>query len=336
MQKRIQNNYFNANKKQAKALYEAVRKGLKKEHFSGNFKALFLVGGPGSGKDFLIHSVLDECNLKEVSLDKLYTAIVESKNIDELNDYSSIIVNGNAESRDKIIVAKVILESMGYDTSMIYVYTTDDESKSRNDQRISLGSKTFSEEYRKSKYESAVNNMHEYSEIFEGFILYDNTNNFSKVDEEKKKEIAGWLLELSETISGFLSKPPSDEAAIAWIAEKVQKVKPDCGCENKCSCGDKKEGGVAVASANSSERTYAAEEKKVKVAKKQSVPPSSPYDGRMAMSAGSQGVGGGFSEAAKVTKKKRLLPQTPMTTNFGNVANFGNPEASMGITGYKV
>ena len=35
-----------------------------------HFKAIFLVGGPGSGKDFLIHSTLNELQIKEVSMEK--------------------------------------------------------------------------------------------------------------------------------------------------------------------------------------------------------------------------------------------------------------------------
>jgi nicotinic acid mononucleotide adenylyltransferase/predicted ABC-type ATPase len=274
-------------KKHAKDLYHAVRKGLKLEHFMKNFKAMFLVGGPGSGKDFLIHSVLDECKLKEVSLDKLVSAIVEQTNIDELTDFPSVIVNGNADNLDKIIVAKAILEEMGYDTAMIYVYTSNEESKSRNDSRIARGAKTFTESVRAKKYDESIANMHAYSEMFESFVLYDNSNNFSTVNEEKQQEIAGWLLELSETISGFLSKIPQNEAALNWIAERVLEVgtdetakfakllTPGQGSNNvrtykeadamvppiskryaKGSQGDKYAGGVKSANANSPTRTY--------------------------------------------------------------------------------
>jgi len=211
-------------KKHAKDLYHAVRKGMKLENIMPNFKALFLVGGPGSGKDFLIHSVLDECKLKEVSLDKLFTAIVEQTNINELNDFPSVIVNGNADNKDKIVVAKVILEAMGYDTAMVYVHTTDEESKTRNDSRILRGSKTFNESVREKKYEQSVSNMHEYAEMFESFVIYDNSNNFSTVNEEMQQEIASWLVELSDTITGFLSQFPKNEASLRWIAERVLEV----------------------------------------------------------------------------------------------------------------
>ena len=282
-------------KKHAKDLYHAVRKGMKVENVLANFKAIFLVGGPGSGKDFLIHSVLDECKLKEVSLDKLLIGITEGAEVEELHNFPSVIINGNADNLNKVIVAKAVMESMGYDTAMIYVYTTDEESKSRNDERISRGAKTFTESVRRHKYECSYSNVHQFAEIFDAFVLYDNSNNFSNVNEEKQKEIASWLVELSETISIFLSKMPKNEAALEWIAERVLEVgtdataafakaitpgqgtnnvrtyqeadeatKPRCkACNGACKCGTnpatERTGGTSIANASTSERTYAAE-----------------------------------------------------------------------------
>jgi hypothetical protein len=260
-----------------------------------HFKAIFLVGGPGSGKDFLIHSTLNEHNLKEVSMERVFNAIVKGTNIEELHSFPSVIVNGNAENLDKVLVSKAVLESMGYDTAMIYVYTTDEESKSRNDKRISRGAKTFNESVRKHKYQCALSNVHQFTEMFDAFAIYDNSNNFSNVNEQKNKEIASWLLELTETVSAFLSKMPKNEAALAWIAERVLEVgtdetaafakaitpgqgtnnvrtyqeadeatKPRCKtCNGACKCGQnpatERTGGTSVANASTSERTYAAE-----------------------------------------------------------------------------
>ena len=203
---------------------EAPKKKLKEELCSGNFKALFLVGGPGSGKDFLIHSTLNEFSLKELSMDRVFTAIVKETNIDELSNFPSVIINGNADNADKVIVTKAILEAMGYDTAMIYVYSTNESSKNRNDFRISRGSKTFSEEVRLEKYNNSISNMKQYLEMFESFVLYDNSNNFITADQEKKLEITSWLTELTDTVSGFLSKDPSNESALQWIQERVLEV----------------------------------------------------------------------------------------------------------------
>jgi nicotinic acid mononucleotide adenylyltransferase len=367
-------------KKHAKDLYHAVRRGLRLEMFIPHFKALFLVGGPGSGKDFLIHSVLDECKLKEVSLDKIYTAIAEQVNIEEVEDFPSIVVNGNADNMDKIIMTKAILETMGYDTAMVYVYTTNEASKIRNDERISRGAKTFKENVRKSKYDSSVGNLNEYVEMFNSFVLYDNSNNYSTVNEEKKIEITNWLIELSETISGFLSRLPENHAALHWINERILEVgtdetaefhkviTPGQGSNNVKTyteadkmvtkqrvskrlerilptdkTGDPPRG-VPSASWNSPTRTT--EEIKKDISKEKStskendgkkktkiaIAPATPGEVRN-MAIGSTGVT--LMNGDDKKKKFKKLPSTPPATGLGKVANFGNPDAGVGLTAYK-
>ena len=56
-----------------------------------HFKAIFLVGGPGSGKDFLIHSTLNELHIKEVSIERVFTAIVKESNIEELTNIEDFV-----------------------------------------------------------------------------------------------------------------------------------------------------------------------------------------------------------------------------------------------------
>jgi predicted ABC-type ATPase len=207
------------NKAHAKDLYHAVRKGMKLENFQNHFKAIFLVGGPGSGKDFIINSLLDETKIIELPLDKLVKAITEKSNLDEFDRFPSLIINGTAENLNKILVSKSVLESMGYDTGMIYVYTSDEESKARNDERIDRGSKTFTEEVRLDKYSASIENMHNFSDVFDPFFIYDNSNNFSLVSETKKTEIVTWLEELGENLSNFFSDLPNNEAAKIWLME---------------------------------------------------------------------------------------------------------------------
>ena len=259
-----------------------------------HFKCVFLIGGPGSGKDFLIHSALNEFNLCELSLEKTFNAIVEQTNIEELNEFQSVIINGNADNSDKIIVAKAILEEMGYDTSMIFVYTTEEVSKARNDQRISQGAKTFSENKRKKKYNESISNLKSYANMFEeSFLLFDNSNNYKNVNEEVKQQITNWLLELTESVSLFLSTSPKNTHAAKWISERVMEIgtnstaefiraltpgqgtsnhvntynqadkQTNAFCENcggvcrgtKPSCGDKYDSGVASAGFNSPEKS---------------------------------------------------------------------------------
>lgn len=202
------------NKKKAKELYSAVRKGMKTE----SYNALFLLGGPGSGKDFVLrNTVLGSKRLVEINLDKLSKAIVEHKDIEEINAGASIIINGNADDVYKVLTVKMVLEYMGYRTSAVYVYTSNDVSKVRNERRIRTGSKTLTEDVRTKKYNASVAGMCKFSEVFEDFIIYDNSGDAGQVNEERQ----AWIDEINEYFHGFFSGSPEiDEQVAEFLNEK--------------------------------------------------------------------------------------------------------------------
>lgn len=189
-------------KKHAKELYMATRKGLQAEQFT----ALFLIGAPGSGKDKLLReTILNDESLLEVDLNKLYKSINEQKDILSINNGEPLIVNGNADNIQKILITKKILEEIGYKTGCIYVYTSDDISKQRNDQRIKLGAKTITEETRKEKYNISVNNIKQFKEQFDIFLLYNNSYNATSHSQELAEQISYWTKELNEAFEEFFS-----------------------------------------------------------------------------------------------------------------------------------
>lgn len=241
-------------KKHAKELYTAVRRGMKLE----SHRAVFLVGGPGSGKDMVIKTALSEFNLPEVALDKIYKAITEQKNIPELDGCPAIVVNGNAENFEKVMLTKRVLEALNYETAMVYVYTTNEKSKERNDVRFKYGMKTITEDVRANKYESSKNNMTKFLEEFDSFYLFDNSHDFRSVDESKQLEITGWLNELQDSLSMFYEKVlevgtddtlqfvKSITPGEKNVKETTRKIKADAGssvaCEtcrdyDACACG---------------------------------------------------------------------------------------------------
>lgn len=168
-------------------------------------KAIILVGGPGSGKDQILRFVTEshpEYNLVEIQLDKLHTAIYANQDLPELSKSQNIIVNGNAERIGAINVAAHVLEAMGYETALLYVYTTDEASKERNDARIARGAKTFTESQRQQKYNSSVRNLQSFSESFKRFWLFNNSNQAGSIDEE----VTNWLIELNQGIGEFLGE----------------------------------------------------------------------------------------------------------------------------------
>jgi len=193
-------------KQHAKELYMATRKGLKAEQYT----ALFLIGGPGSGKDALLReTVLNDESLVEINLEKLYKAINEQKNVAEVNQGEPLIVNGNADDFKKITLTKKVLETVGYRTAGVYVYTTDEVSQARNEQRIKLGAKTITEEVRLEKYTRSLYNAKVLNDEFNLFTIFDNSSPL------RTEQTQLWFDELNDLITGFYTGQKSINETVA-------------------------------------------------------------------------------------------------------------------------
>lgn len=143
--------------------------------------AIFVVGGPCSGKDKLIKQLNEEYGLKE--LDAQY--ILSGKPI--LSE--QIIVNGSAENLEDIVRINDILKENNYHTSMIYVNTTNEISKLRNEEREKRGQRVMNESIRFSKFMSAQNNIEKFKTLFgENMTKINNSKEINKDFEKLLQE----------------------------------------------------------------------------------------------------------------------------------------------------
>jgi hypothetical protein len=93
-----------------------------------------------------------------------------------------LIINGPADDYEHIADIKQQLESIGYETMMIFVDTTDTISKERN----TLLARMMVESVRHKKWEKAQENNLAYSEMFETYMRFDNNENL----EDKTADIS--------------------------------------------------------------------------------------------------------------------------------------------------
>lgn len=265
--------------KHAKELYHDVRRGMSiKErtnlnlsidylfeqqldegvHDKSIFKAVFLAGGPGSGKDYVLDNTLSGHGLTEINSDKAFEYLMDKENLDmkmpnsekEARDLvrgraksvtelrqklalmgrNGVIINGTGDDLEKIKKIKERLEDIGYDTSMIMVNTRDEVSQQRNIDRGQRGGRTVPEDIRREKYDSVQKNRPDFAKLFgQNYIEFDNSEDMRSADPEiirtKKKEIK----EIFKKIKEFTSKQPDHEQAQQWIATELNKkdtVKP--------------------------------------------------------------------------------------------------------------
>ena len=156
--------------------------------------AIFLAGGPGSGKDFVLNNILSGMNLHEVSTD---TALAEIGKKNGMN----FIINGNPYDVNKITNIKNKLDENHYNTMMIFVNTSNEVSKQRNVERGKSGGRMLSEEARFDKWNKAQKNMGDLKEVFKGnFAVVDNSIDLKHANAIVKTRIQQNLNEVKNMV----------------------------------------------------------------------------------------------------------------------------------------
>jgi hypothetical protein len=254
--------------KEAKELMEKVRKIMIKEEFNINeafaqiltegvhdkaiFKVVFLAGGPGSGKDYVLDNTLAGHGLTEISSDKALEFLMDkegldktmpasenekrdvvrgrAKNITELRQKlallgrNGLIINGTGDDVKKITKIKSRLEEIGYDSSMIVVNTADEISKQRNIERGQRGGRTVPENVRKEKWDAAQANRVEFAKMFgSNYMEFDNSEDLRTAPPEVVKAKKEEMLQLFTNVKSFVAAKPTSDAAKQWIAGELDK-----------------------------------------------------------------------------------------------------------------
>jgi len=200
----------------AKELMHDTRKGmgLHESADHGRFKAIFVTGGPGSGKDVIIREGIPSSKIVELNLIQARDYLADKQKLSEkTTDYrreairnrGPLIINGPADDNEKITYIKEELEELGYETMMIFVNTTDEASKERN----SLLSRMMAESVRHDKWLKSQLVTKQYQEMYSNFINFDNTGDLN----DKEFDIH----EVYELSRDFLSKTVINESADEWL-----------------------------------------------------------------------------------------------------------------------
>jgi len=251
----------------AKELYHDVRKGmnLKEDmnyffeqlltegvHDKAIFKAVFLSGGPGSGKDYVLDNTLAGHGLTEINSDKALEFLMDKRNLDKtmpasekeardivrgkakdltelrqrlaLLGRNGLIINGTGDDPKKYAKIKKELEELGYETSMIAVNTKDEISSKRNIERGQRGGRTVPENIRKEKWDSVNNARPEMAKLFgKNYMEFDNSEDLRSASPDVVKAKKDELLQLYKGIQDFVKRPPKNQQASSWIAGELSK-----------------------------------------------------------------------------------------------------------------
>ena len=224
-------------------LYEGV-------HDKGIFKAVFLAGGPGSGKDYVLDNTLAGHGMTEINSDKAFEYLLDKEKLDKrmpdneeeqrnvvrekaksmtelrqrlaLQGRNGLVINGTGDDYDKIKRIKEKLEALGYETSMMMVNTADEVSKKRNVERGQRGGRTVPEDKRKEKWDAAQKARPQFAELFkDNYAEFDNSEDLRSAHPDVVKGKKDEMTTHFKNFQKFISKPPKNDIAKEWVASQL-------------------------------------------------------------------------------------------------------------------
>ena len=167
--------------------FKELQEGVYDQHI---FKAIFLAGGPGSGKSYVTKKITGGLGLKMVNSDPYFEKLIKGAGLslnmpdDELDSREplriragnlrdkqkanylegrlGIIIDSTAADADKLISQSNGLMELGYDTYMIFVNTSVDVALKRNAER----SRSVPEPIVVNAWKAVQNNIGRFSQHF--------------------------------------------------------------------------------------------------------------------------------------------------------------------------
>jgi len=211
------------------------------------FKAIFLAGGPGSGKSFVARKTTSGMGLKLVNSDTIFEKMAKDNKIDltnmniggakelkrntirnrakditlkQMNHYVNsrlgMVIDGTGRRYEKILKQKNMMESFGYDTYMIFVNSSLEVAHQRNKKR----DRTVPDDIVTDSWQAVQNNMGKFQSLF-------GSDKFKIVDNSKYIDDKHIFSEVWKEVMKFTKKPPQNKIAKEWINAALDKKKGD-------------------------------------------------------------------------------------------------------------
>lgn len=204
------------------------------------FKAIFLAGGPGSGKSFIVgktaltsigfrlinSDVAFEAAMKKAGMastpENIYTErgqalrnrskdLTQTRKKMALTGRLGLVIDGTGKDFEKIAKQKELLESIGYECMMIFVNTDLETASLRNAAR----DRSLPDSQVKSMWNSVQKNIGKFQNMFRGKMII--------IDNSAGANIEGATLNAYKSVVAWSKKPPQNPFAQRWIKSQKQK-----------------------------------------------------------------------------------------------------------------
>ena len=204
------------------------------------FKAVFLAGGPGSGKSFIVgKTALTSFGLKVVNSDDAFENALKKAGLETtpenifstkgqslrdraskltkmrqasfLNGRLGLVIDGTGKDFEKIRKQKIELEKLGYSTAMILVNTNLDTAVARDKKRA----RTLGKARVEPMWKAVQNNIGKFQNLF--------GNQFIVVDNSDGANYEGGIMSAYRKIGQWTKTPPNNHIAQRWIRDQKQQ-----------------------------------------------------------------------------------------------------------------
>lgn len=206
------------------------------------FKAVFLAGGPGSGKSFIVGKTgLQALGFKVVNSDDAFEKAMTKAGLETtpenifsvkgqelrgaakaltgvkqnmwLKGRLGLVIDGTGKDTDKLKKQAATLKKLGYDVAMIFVNTDLATAQARNLKR----KRTLPADEVEKYWTTVQKNIG-------AFQTYFGKQKFTVVDNSEGKDYVQETLRAYKEITKFTKNPPENSNAKKWIAgQKASK-----------------------------------------------------------------------------------------------------------------
>lgn len=219
------------------------------------FKAIFLAGGPGSGKSFIVgKTALPALGFKVINSDQAFEAALAKAGMAATpeNIYSpkgqeirtgakaltkkkldlaiagrlGLVIDGTGKDYDKIVKQAIGLRRLGYDVAMIFVNTDEETALERNRKR----SRSLPDDTVSKMWKDVQKNLGSFQTFFGNFFLVDNSegSDFNSQSTNVYRKLAAWS-----------KKTPKNKAVTDWMKSQTQKEEHGAGFRGTSDLADK-------------------------------------------------------------------------------------------------
>lgn len=207
------------------------------------FKAVFMAGGPGSGKSFVSSKLLSGTGLRTINSDDIYEymmgkedlpldpetifspqgqeirnkakEITQRKQNSHLDGRLGLILDGTGKDVAKVSKTKDMLQELGYETMMLFVNTSLEVAQERNLQRP----RSLDPRQVEKMWNDVQQNIMAFQQLFGGSNFYVVDNSGGLEDPNRAKNFD----EIRKDLHKFLERSPRMPKAKQWIKDQQPK-----------------------------------------------------------------------------------------------------------------